>query len=166
MRTVFLIGAAIALAVARPAAEVTAWPRVNIDDIYISTTLVWGLEGAAAWLKKPECRGLFTEFRDQSGRPLKEKLDELRMGEAEYLRLVKFVDGSMRTACRRQLTVMFTAPGSRVVFVCTDQFRRGVQQDPRMKAALVLHEAMHTLGLGENPPTSAHITNRIVSRCY
>jgi hypothetical protein len=29
----------------------------------------------------------------------------------------------------------------------------------------VIHEALHTLGLGENPPTSTEITSRIAARC-
>ena len=165
MRTVFLIGAMIAFAASRPTAHGRAWPGVNIDDINISAILVLGLEGASAWLKKPECRELFTEFRDLNGRPLKQKLDELQMDEVQYLAQVRFRDGSAHAACRRELTFMFTAPGSRVVFVCADQFRRGMRNDMVLKNALVLHEAMHTLGLGENPPTSAHITRRVVERC-
>jgi hypothetical protein len=29
----------------------------------------------------------------------------------------------------------------------------------------VLHEALHTLGLGENPPDSFEITRRVGQRC-
>ena len=32
--------------------------------------------------------------------------------------------------------------------------------------ATLIHEALHTLGLGENPPTSREITSRVVSRCH
>ena len=51
-----------------------------------SGIVIWGLEGADHWLKKPECRALFSEFRDLNGRPLTEKLDELQMEAAAYLR--------------------------------------------------------------------------------
>jgi len=30
---------------------------------------------------------------------------------------------------------------------------------------LVIHEVLHTLGLGENPPSSATITIRVQNRC-
>jgi hypothetical protein len=30
---------------------------------------------------------------------------------------------------------------------------------------MVIHEILHTLGLGENPPTSIEITQRVESRC-
>ena len=39
-------------------------------------------------------------------------------------------------------------------------------RSPRRPRAVLLHEVLHTLGLGENPPTSAHITQRVVERCY
>jgi hypothetical protein len=29
----------------------------------------------------------------------------------------------------------------------------------------VIHEALHTLGLGENPPDSREITRRVAERC-
>lgn len=165
MRTGFLVAAAIALTIARPSAEARRWPGVGIDDLNVSTIVVRGLEGASDWLKKPECRALFSEFLDQHGRPLKHALDALQVEEAEYLAYVRFRDGSSHPACRRELTLMFTTPGSRVVFVCADQFRRTTQSDPVMNRALVLHEAMHTLGLGENPPSSLHITRRVVAQC-
>jgi hypothetical protein len=165
MRTVLLVAVAIALSIASPSAEVRQWPGVAINDANISTTLRLGLEGASHWLKKPECRALFSEFRDQNGRPLKEALDALQMQEAEYLMHIRFRDGSSHQMCRRELTLMYTSPGSRVVFVCAEQFRRNTQRDANLKSALVLHEAMHTLGLGENPPTSAHITHRVFTQC-
>jgi hypothetical protein len=30
---------------------------------------------------------------------------------------------------------------------------------------MVIHEILHTLGLGENPPTSVEITQRVEARC-
>jgi hypothetical protein len=29
----------------------------------------------------------------------------------------------------------------------------------------VIHEVLHSLGLGENPPSSDHITERVRARC-
>lgn len=31
--------------------------------------------------------------------------------------------------------------------------------------AIVIHEMLHSLGLGENPPTSDYITSRVMERC-
>ena len=41
----------------------------------------------------------------------------------------------------------------------------GTQRDPIRKSAVVLHETLHTLGLGENPPSSAVITQRVIWSC-
>jgi hypothetical protein len=30
---------------------------------------------------------------------------------------------------------------------------------------LIIHEMLHTLGLGENPPSSREITQRVTERC-
>jgi hypothetical protein len=30
---------------------------------------------------------------------------------------------------------------------------------------MVIHEMLHTLGLGENPPTTLEITERVRARC-
>ena len=35
----------------------------------------------------------------------------------------------------------------------------------RRAVEIVLHEFLHTLGLGENPPTSRAITERVAVRC-
>ncbi|MGH9253012.1 MAG: hypothetical protein ACRD3C_00415 [Vicinamibacterales bacterium] len=38
---------------------------------------------------------------------------------------------------------------------------------PRLSGArgLVIHEFLHALGLGENPPTSDEITERVTAKC-
>ena len=41
----------------------------------------------------------------------------------------------------------------------------GALHEPRLAEALVIHEMLHTLGLGENPPTSTEITKRVEGRC-
>jgi hypothetical protein len=34
-----------------------------------------------------------------------------------------------------------------------------------MAEAVIIHEMLHTLGLGENPPSSTEITFRVLNRC-
>jgi len=36
---------------------------------------------------------------------------------------------------------------------------------PFYAEAVIIHETLHSLGLGENPPTSDEITWRVFSRC-
>jgi len=37
--------------------------------------------------------------------------------------------------------------------------------DPGFATNVVIHEMLHALGLGENPPTSEEITRQVVKRC-
>jgi hypothetical protein len=50
------------------------------------------------------------------------------------------------------------------VLVCKT-FYQTVQQQRDMAEIYVIHEMLHTLGLGENPPTSLEITQQVKRRC-
>ena len=67
---------------------------------------------------------------------------------------------------------MVTVPGSLPVFVCPTGVGHnngrfaGIQvQEPAVAEYMVIHEFLHTLGLGENPPTSFEITAQVRERC-
>jgi hypothetical protein len=121
--------------------------------------------GAARRLDRPACRRVFAEFRDAAGAPLQDRLDSLGMGPADYLSLVVFADGSARRTCRRDDVLAVTAPGSRVVYVCGRVFNEAAARKASRAEIAVIHEALHTLGLGENPPDSLEITRRVAERC-
>jgi hypothetical protein len=53
---------------------------------------------------------------------------------------------------------------SRVVRLCP-AFKK-LQSDVSHAATIVIHEELHSLGLGENPPSSLEITARVVARCH
>jgi hypothetical protein len=59
----------------------------------------------------------------------------------------------------------YTARGSRVVFVCGPRFLKHRAKDPSYTEFIVIHELLHTLGLGENPPHSLEITARVNAVC-
>jgi len=123
------------------------------------------LSRASRTLGKPECQRIFREFRDGAGRPLQERLDgEARSSEAHLASLLLY-DGSAHPRCRSKHTLAVAVPGSRVVLVCTPQFIDLAGRNPRMAAGLLIHEQLHALGLGENPPTSAEITERVMTQC-
>ena len=123
------------------------------------------LAGAAGWLEKPGCRTVLEEFRDQSGILLSDRIAELGIDLITYLERLRFRDGSLAPPCAKPTTVMFTTPGSKVVFVCGRQLERMARQDRGYLSVLVIHEVLHTLGLGENPPSSNTITIRVTNRC-
>jgi hypothetical protein len=58
-----------------------------------------------------------------------------------------------------------TQPGSRVVAFCGAAFAETERRNARLAEALVIHETFHSLGLGENPPSSHEITTRVLGSC-
>ena len=140
-----------------------AWPGVAVNDPQATVAMVQALERAAGWLAAEECRRIFTDFTDQRGEPLANRLASFGVDGAVFLRWIRWRDGSGTPQCPGPLA--YTMPGGRVVFLCTRQFAPFAFSDPDGAAAVVLHEALHSLGLGENPPSSHEITRRVRSRC-
>lgn len=124
--------------------------------------------GAFDSLGSPKCQQIFSDLRDASGQTLQEKLDSLGKTGQSYLGLVLFYEGSTLPGCRSSVSQdisAVTTPGSRVIFICRSNFSRGRRPKPFYPEAVILHEMLHSLGLGENPPTSDEITWRVFSRC-
>jgi hypothetical protein len=145
------------------------------DDGFVVQSLVlpasggmalhWAVLGARQRLEQPACRGLFAEFSDASGRTLQENLDALGETGGAYLARILFVDGTGRRRCGGDEAYAFTTTGTRVVYVCGRAFKVLAARDPVKAQAIVIHEALHTLGLGENPPSSAEITATVLAKC-
>jgi hypothetical protein len=141
------------------------WTRVSLGDPVVAETVRWALQGASRRLGTASCQTLLVDFQDKAGRPLQARLEELDHTASDYLRLVLFRDGTKTARCRDTQIVAFTTPGSRVVFVCEETFEGHWRRDRRFAEAVLIHEALHTLGLGENPPTSREITRQVLERC-
>ena len=78
---------------------------------------------------------------------------------------ILFYDGTRHRLCQRGGVLAVAHPGSRVVEVCPEAIRARYHRDPRYVEAILIHEALHTLGLAENPPTSFQITTQVLARC-
>lgn len=143
----------------------TTW-RLYIEDPYVRDAALRRIEEAAHWLSFPECQQLLLDFADERGKPLVRKLVELGVTAIEYLRLIVFEDGTGRSRCRQSGILAFTTPGSRVIYLCGRDFMRAAQRAPEEVRAIVIHEMLHSLGLGENPPSSREITRRVTQRCW
>jgi hypothetical protein len=127
---------------------------------------------AAARLDDPACRRVLTDFKDRGGRSLESNLQPLGVSASRYLLELSFVDGTPLPVCRNEAVMMAVTPGVPRVFVCPQgvgrlnsrlsrvEFRSG-----SLAEAMVIHEMLHTLGLGENPPTTLEITERVRERC-
>jgi hypothetical protein len=121
-------------------------------------------QGAIARLRNPDCRQLLSDFTDRKGRTLLENLAAFGVGPDEYLAMLPLLDGEARPLCQANQSQLLTSAGVARVFVCK-AFLQTVYQRRVMAEVYVIHEMLHTLGLGENPPTSQDITSQVVRRC-
>jgi len=143
-----------------------AWPRVYIKNPRTAGAVLRALNGAARRLTDERCQAVLSDFHDEQGRPLNARLKELDQTGLTYLPLVVFLDGSSMTQCTKQDSFAYTAQGARTVFVCGQRFERVLLDNPPRAEAVIIHEALHTLGLGENPPSSLEITQQVMRRCW
>ncbi len=150
---------AAATADAAPPLALTRWDASAVDR---------ARAGALKRLESDQCRKVFTDFTDAQGRSLQQNLEEWGASPAEYIGLIPFVDGSSQPSCRKTKTALVASPGVRRVFVCK-AFAEVQLRQPGTAESMVIHEILHTLGLGEAPqhgaPTSIEITQRVEARC-
>ena len=109
---------------------------------------------------------MLDEFSDGGGHSLAATLAATSTSLDQALARLYFVDGDDTIQCRRhEIIAAFTEPGSRVVHVCGKRFVRFAAK-PEPGEYLLIHEFLHTLGLGENPPSSDAITRAVIRRCH
>jgi hypothetical protein len=111
------------------------------------------VNGATHRLEQPECQRVFDDF-------------SFAIPAAGQFASVRFIDDPNASVCRPGSHILaFTEPGGRVIHVCGKRFEEVHRSDPTLAEVIVVHEFLHVLGLGENPPTSAAITARVAARC-
>jgi hypothetical protein len=133
----------------------------------------WARVGAAVKLKKLECQEVLADFTDAEGHRLRENLAARGLSAADYLLTITFVDGAATRSCRLGPWVLLVArPGSRSVAVCpaagspfASRLAQVQRRNPSFAEVMLIHEMLHTLGLGEDPPTSEEITRQVQLRC-
>jgi hypothetical protein len=140
------------------------WPRLHVPDPVAHVAARKALDAAWQLLGRSGCAAMLEGFNDEAGRPLTERLAALSVDLQTYLTMVLFIDGTREDACATGV-FGFTSPGSRVVRLCVGELKRTAQLDLDVAAASFIHEMLHTLGLGENPPSSRQITRRVLSAC-
>jgi hypothetical protein len=144
---------------ARPAARL-----IGLSPLH-GAAVERAVAGARRRLARAECRRIFSDFADTTGAPLQQRLDAMRLDADVYLSRLVFTDGFAHRACQTGGALALTSPGGRVVHVCGPRFLRTQSRRPADADVVVLHEALHTLGLGENPPDSLTITRHVAARC-
>jgi hypothetical protein len=156
--------AALSPAVELSEASRAAFRRtVRMTNDHEAQTVRHAVTLAGRRLAQEGCQRVLDDFTNATGQPLTHVLDAAGRTPERHLQTLFFYDGSDHPRCRREpRTLAFTSPGSHVVFVCVASFGRA----PRgVAATVVIHEMLHTLGLGEDPPTSDQITTRVRDRC-
>jgi hypothetical protein len=121
---------------------------------------------ASRRLAAASCQKVFSDFVDASGKPLQASLDALGETAQTYLSHVLFYDGASHTRCSTGRILGGSTRGGRIVYVCTSHFVDLAGRNASGVDAFVIHEMLHTLGLGENPPAPSQITAQVMHRCY
>jgi hypothetical protein len=133
-----------------------------IKDGELAAAVYRAVRGAARRLEEPSCAAVLGRFTDRSGQSLSDVLEALGLIPPDALSRIIFRDGRDAATCRGTAVTAFTGPGSRVVFVCGSRF---TSTDRGRAEEVVIHEMLHTLGLGERPPTSRQIDGVVASHC-
>jgi len=134
----------------------------------LDATVSAAVRSASRKLESPACRMIFSDFEDGHGHTLQENLDALGQTGSGYLSWLIFHSGDgppICRACQNPNILAATEPGSRVIRICPRRFRERQLQSPGFAAAMIIHEELHSLGLGENPPDSKEITQQVIARC-
>ena len=120
--------------------------------------------GAILRLRSPECQRILSDFTDGEGRSLEENLAPFALPADEYLAGLPLLDGGGHPLCRGGQSQLLTTQGVGRVFVC-GPFLQTVERDRTAAEVYLIHEMLHTLGLGEDPPSSHEITLQVKRRC-
>ncbi len=147
-----------------PAREADA-DAVRSQNAFVSRAAHQAIDGAKRRLGNRACRLVLTDFSDGTGRRLDAVLAENGQTARGQIGLLRFHDGSEERRCQDAAVMAYTTPGDRDVFLCGTQFVLEQRRRPADAEAIIIHEMLHSLGLGENPPTPAEITSRVLWRC-
>ena len=164
LATLAAAGASAETSNAMPAVT-ASMPIAFFIDRRLPEELRASLEGAFQKLSDSRCQEVLTDFSDGDGRRLDENLATLGHSATSYLGLVLFYDGRATKTCADRDVLAWTKPGSRAVQICWNQFAAQQRWDTGYTANIIIHEALHTLGLEEGPPDNREITARVAARC-
>jgi hypothetical protein len=138
------------------------YPGVRVMDPWAAAAVRRAMPRVRQRLADPDCRKVLSDFADARGSRLHTVLEARGLTPEDHLGKILFYDGSDLETCRTRKVLAVTSPGGHIVQVCGRRLRRlpaaGVE-------TVILHEMLHTLGLGEDPPTSAAITAQVAFRC-
>ena len=135
-------------------------PRPTLEDKI--PELKRARQGARERLGNPRCLAVLTDFESVNGGRLDLVLRSTGRTAQQQLDLLVLESGLGRHGCDRGVTMAFTQIHSPVVSICLRPFTLLGRQE---QEAVLIHEMLHSLGLGENPPQSVAITEQVLKRC-
>jgi hypothetical protein len=121
----------------------------------------WARGGARERLADPACLAVLSDFTTVTGLRLDEELRATGRTAQEQMDRLIFESGLGREECREGRQA-YTRIGSDTVWICPRAF---TLLPPRERQAVLIHEMLHSLLLGENPPDSVAITRQVLKRC-
>jgi hypothetical protein len=104
---------------------------------------------AAERLGTDACRGIFEELPDFTGRPAARRLEAGERSPSAHFARLRFLE-STEGPCREDAAAAWSVAGDPRVRVCPRTFGAVAARDRREAAAILIHEALHTLGVGED----------------
>jgi hypothetical protein len=151
----------------------SAGPRFAPLSTWDTAALERARAGAARRLEDSSCQQVLSDFKDPEGRTLLANLETWQLTPSDYLtQSITFLDGATLQNCKKGTVPLVTSRNQLPVFVCPlggatpgSRFARIQLENPPLAEIMVIHEMLHTLGLGENPPTTFEITDRVTARC-
>jgi hypothetical protein len=150
-----------ALLAAAPQEPSELRPRLAIEDPSLRAAVRRAFRAVSDRLQDPACLRVLDDFAASDGSSLRSVLAAAGRSPTEHLALILFTDSELRACQADARRLALTMPGARVIFVCP-AFRT---EDSAWAQAVLIHEFLHTLGLGENPPPEREITMRVITRC-
>jgi hypothetical protein len=118
---------------------------------------------AAERLGHAACRGIFEELADFTGRPAARRLAQAGRSPSSHFARLRFV-ASAEGPCMEDVVAAWSVAGDPRVRVCPRVFAMVAGHDRREAAALLIHEALHTLGVAENA-AGGPLTQYVRRRC-
>ena len=162
-RAVFMWGLWAAMIAAPPDAETQV--LLGFVDVNARFAVQGAVKGASVRLARPSCQRVLSDFADQSGRDLETRLLASGRSPAEALAALRFVESREAPQCSSGTILAFTHVSSSVIHVCGRPFTERSLESRLAAEIIVIHEFLHALGLGENPPASREITAQVARRC-
>ena len=142
-------------------------PNNHITRADLQLAVDTAMDAATEKLTNSQCTAVFSAFKNADGKTLQEVLDSYGVSANTYMTSwEQFNNGINTSLCTSSGSSfpIYTSPGSRSIWVCS-QFVATQRNTPGYAAVLIIHETLHSLGLGENPPSSGEITNAVQNAC-